>query len=68
MKRKSPRREFRLRRPRRIGQNGNDGSGRRFDFQRPRRRPPFQLARLIWLVALLVVVFFLIRYFGILSR
>ena len=67
-RRSGSRREFRLRRPRGAGRDGEDGSDKRFDFRRPRRKPPFQLARLIWLVALLVVVIFLIRYFGILSR
>lgn len=68
MKRTGSRREFRLRRPRGVGREEKDGSGKRFDFRRRRRKPSFQLVRLVWLVALLVVVIFLIRYFGILSR
>jgi len=68
MKRNGTRREFRLRRPRGTERDEKDSSGKRFDFHRPRRKPPFQLARLIWLVALLILVIFLIRYFGILNR
>jgi hypothetical protein len=68
VKRTGSRREFRLRRPRGAGREEKDGSGKRFDFRRRRRKPFFQLVRLVWLVALLVVVIFLIRYFGILSR
>ena len=68
MKRDGSRREFRLRRPRELRRDEQEGSGRRFEFKRQRRKPPFQLARLIWLVALLVLVIFLIRYFGILNR
>jgi hypothetical protein len=62
------RREFRLRWPRGTGRDQQDGSGRRFDFRRRRRKPPFQMARMIWLAVLLIVVIFLIRYFGILNR
>jgi len=67
MKCNDSRRKFRLR-PRGAGTKGEKGSEKHFSFRRPRRKPPFQLARLIWLVALLILVIFLIRHFGILSR
>ncbi len=67
-RRQSPRREFRLHRDRRIEQEDDQRPPKRFQFRRPRKRSPFRLARLLWLVALLIVVIFLIRYYGILNR
>jgi len=66
--RQSPRREFRLHRPRQVEQEDEKRPPKRFQFRHPRKSPPFRLVRLLWLVALLIVVILLTRYYGILNR
>ncbi len=59
----SRRREFTLRSRRKSGEAGK----KPLRFRRPQRRGPARGANLLWLIALLILVVFLLRYFRSLS-
>lgn len=53
------RREFTLRSRKKRGKVRKRG----LEFRRPQRRPPSRVSNLLWLIVLLILVIFLIRYF-----